>query len=304
PVLQDARPMKSSTRAMLTALWKREFHLKAARLDHGEPEHFVRCQWQSRVRVHLVYLTYRWFLALLFVATMIFSICDTGRSPKSTGLRYISKWPIYLTNWGYTVCTLQAVLGAYLLTQRLIMERKPGFTANASQMSLSYKVYWALNTTGVVMAIGISVAYWLTVYDPALHSLDALNLMVHAFNSVLMVTDLFLVAHPFRLLHCYWPFLVTVCYVVFSFIYYESGGTDRHDRPFVYPLLDWRLPKRTAASSVFGLVFVLTVHCAAWVLFLLRKWITLTVRKKPYADKGGLAAPELQPALGVDDTIC
>jgi hypothetical protein len=40
------------------------------------------------------------------------------------------------------------------------------FRTNDSKMSLSYKVYWALNTTGIVMALGITVAYWLTVYDP------------------------------------------------------------------------------------------------------------------------------------------
>jgi len=37
---------------------------------------------------------------------------------------------------------------------------------NDSEMSLSYRVYWALNTTGIVMALGITVAYWSTVYDP------------------------------------------------------------------------------------------------------------------------------------------
>jgi hypothetical protein len=141
----------------------------------------------------------------------------------------------------------------------------------------------------------------------AIHKLDALNLMVHAFNSVFMVTDLFLVAHPFRLLHCYWPFLITVCYVVFSFIYYESGGTDRYDRPFVYPLLDWRLPKRTAASSVFGLVFVLTVHCVAWFLFLIRKWIVMLIKQRrslPAYHEKNYTPSEIQPALHMHGITC
>jgi hypothetical protein len=141
----------------------------------------------------------------------------------------------------------------------------------------------------------------------AIHRLDALNLMVHAFNSVFMVTDLFLVAHPFRLLHCYWPFLITMCYVVFSYIYYESGGTDRYDRPFVYPLLDWRLPKRTAASSVFGLVFVLTVHCIAWFLFLIRKWIAMRVKQRrrlPTRQEKSYTPSEIQPALQMHGSIC
>jgi hypothetical protein len=141
----------------------------------------------------------------------------------------------------------------------------------------------------------------------AIHRLDALNLMVHAFNSVFMVIDLFLVAHPFRLLHCYWPFLITVCYVVFSYIYYESGGTDRYDRHFVYPLLDWRVPKKTAASSVFGLVFVLMVHCVAWFLFLIRKWIAILREHRhslPTYQEKNYTPSEMQPALQMHGTIC
>jgi hypothetical protein len=141
----------------------------------------------------------------------------------------------------------------------------------------------------------------------AIHRLDALNLMVHAFNSVFMVTDLFLIAHPFRLLHCYWPLFITLCYVWFSYIYYESGGTDRHDRPFVYPLLDWRLPKRALKSSLFGLVFVLTVHCVAWLLSLIRKWIALLVKKRtalPIYEEKYHTPSKLQPALQMDDINC
>ena len=141
----------------------------------------------------------------------------------------------------------------------------------------------------------------------AIHRLDALNLMFHAFNSVFMVIDLFLVAHPFRLLHCYWPFLISVCYVLFSYIYYESGGTDRNDRPFVYPLLDWRLPKRTAISSVFGLVFVLTVHCVAWLLFLIRMWIATLIKERhnlPTYQERNYITSEMQPALQTHGNSC
>jgi hypothetical protein len=89
-------------------------------------------QWQSRLSVHPVYLTYRWFLAILFLATMIFSICDPGRGNKNSGSWYISRWPIYLTHWGYTVCTTQALLGAWLLTCKLVAERNEGECHNRS----------------------------------------------------------------------------------------------------------------------------------------------------------------------------
>jgi hypothetical protein len=131
--------------------------------------------------------------------------------------------------------------------------------------------------------------------------------MIHAFNSVFMVTDLFLAAHPFRLLHCYWPLLVTVCYIVFSYIYYEFGGTDRQDRPVVYSLLDWRLPIRAAISSVFGLLVTLSIHCITWFLFLMRKWIALSIKKKitlPTYEEKNHTLSEMQPAPQMNDIIC
>jgi hypothetical protein len=131
--------------------------------------------------------------------------------------------------------------------------------------------------------------------------------MIHAFNSVLMVTDLFLAAHPFRLLHCYWPLLVTVCYIVFSYIYYEFGGTDRQDRPVVYSLLDWRQPIRAAISSGFGLLVTLSIHCVTWFLFLVRKWIALSIKKKtalPIHEEKDHTPSDMQPALQMNDNIC
>jgi hypothetical protein len=131
--------------------------------------------------------------------------------------------------------------------------------------------------------------------------------MIHAFNSVLMVTDLFLVAHPFRLLHCYWPLLATVCYIAFSYIYYEFGGTDRQDRPVVYSLLDWRLPSRAAIASCFGLLVSLSIHCFAWFLFLIRKWIALLIKEKtalPTHEEKNHTLSEMQPALQMNDIIC
>lgn len=161
-----------------------------------------------------------------------------------------------------------------------------------------------LMTNGKVLFLEVLI---LCFVSTAIHKLDILNLMIHAFNSVLMVTDLFLAAHPFRLLHCYWPLLLTVCYIVFSYIYYEFGGTDRQDRPVVYSLLDWRLPIRAAISSVFGLLITLSAHCVTWLLFLTRKWIALSIKKKTdlhtYEEKNHTPS-EIQPALQMNDIIC
>lgn len=59
------------------------------------------------------------------------------------------------------------------------------------------------------------------------HVLDALNILVHAANSALMIMDILLAAHPLRLLHAFWPLLFVTIYLGFSLVYFLLGGTDR-----------------------------------------------------------------------------
>ncbi|XP_067002083.2 protein rolling stone [Anabrus simplex] len=287
---------------MVNKLWRREFRPQFLQVEHHRPEQFVLCQWQKTSEVKLVYLTYRWVMAAFFVSVMICSICDAGRN-NDFGVRYV-KWGIYLTNWGYTVCTIQAVLAAALITRQLIKEKKEGELQprESRSMPLTYKVYWVLHTAAVVLALGVTICYWAAVYNPEFHTLDALNLLLHAFNTVFMLIDFALVSHPFRLLHCYWPFLFTVAYLTFSFIYYQLGGTDRHDRPYVYPILDWRKPRQTLIVSVLGLAFVLVVHLSVWFLFLLRRWLSLRLNKKHEEPLQNGTVP--QTAIPMDTVTC
>lgn len=66
-------------------------------------------QWQQVENFCLVYVTYRWIIALIFLTTLILSIMDLQN--PNTDRR---KWIIYLTHWGYTTCTFQAILAALL----------------------------------------------------------------------------------------------------------------------------------------------------------------------------------------------
>lgn len=59
------------------------------------------------------------------------------------------------------------------------------------------------------------------------NQLDALNLAVHAGNSILMLTDLVVVSFPIRLIDVFWPLAFSIVYILFNYIYYALGGTDR-----------------------------------------------------------------------------
>lgn len=57
--------------------------------------------------------------------------------------------------------------------------------------------------------------------------LDATNVLTHGCNSIFMFIDLWIVAHPLRLLHVFLPVLFGGIYAMFSFIYQMCGGINK-----------------------------------------------------------------------------
>lgn len=107
---------------MFTELWRREFSYKSLTLKHDQPSDFYRSQWQKGKKVNVLYLSYRWLMALVFLVTLVLSIVDVGELEQDATKR--AKWLIYLTHWGYTVCTVQALLATYLVTSVFIKQRR------------------------------------------------------------------------------------------------------------------------------------------------------------------------------------
>ncbi|XP_034237063.1 protein rolling stone-like isoform X2 [Thrips palmi] len=298
---------------MIKELWRRELRLDLLRADYHSPHKFTQTEWQDpRQPPALWYVVYRWLSAVLFFAVAVCSVLDAGRDGQDIGVRYV-KWPIYLTNWGLACCCLQAALGAGIATSSLVQDRRqrraerengpssPAATQSlqAPALPLVHRLYWVLNTISVTVAIGITCTYWVAVYEPETHVLDALNILVHAANSALMIMDILLAAHPLRLLHAFWPLLFVTIYLSFSLVYFLAGGTDRMDRTCVYPVLDWAKPTRTTVVCVLGLSFVVAVHTAVWAMHLARRRIARSLREaKMAANKG--QADKKDPAVQLD----
>lgn len=61
-------------------------------------------------------------ITIFFFVTWLISIIDVTNpnNPNS----YKTKWLIYLTNWGYTTCMLQSLLGTIMVTSWYIYKRK------------------------------------------------------------------------------------------------------------------------------------------------------------------------------------
>lgn len=78
---------------------------------------YVLLQWQRTAGVSVYYVVYRCVFACIFLSIMIASIVDPASEESGivgSALSFYAKWPIYLTHWGITMCTVQAVVGAIL----------------------------------------------------------------------------------------------------------------------------------------------------------------------------------------------
>jgi len=107
----------------------------------------------------------------------------------------------------------------------------------------------------------------------AIHTLSALNLLLHAFNSIFMVLDVIMVAHPFRLIHFCWSLLFIFIYFCFSVIYNLAGGTGKNNTPYIYPALDWNKIETSIPIAILGMLAVIASHLCVWLLVLIRKRI-------------------------------
>ncbi|XP_008199214.1 protein rolling stone-like [Tribolium castaneum] len=270
--------------------WKKNCSLKQLSLEHDEPITFVVSQWQRKPKPSIVYLVYRWIIALFFLVTSVLSLWDFKYHDADASFK--PKWWIYVTNWGYTTCTLQSLIVAIILS---ICVLAPRLRSNPNLQSSSlkfYKLYWVLNVIATGTAFEITIMYWSLIYDEKVVDVNAMTFFVHANNSVLMMIDLFVVAHPIRLLHCCYPVVFGICYVVFTVIFYAAGGTTTEGQVIIYDILDWRKPGTTTVICLAALAFTVIVHVSCWGLYKFRIWTHSKCLPKAETDCSGLNKEE------------
>ncbi|KAH8402925.1 hypothetical protein KR222_000379 [Zaprionus bogoriensis] len=235
-----------------------EFRRDKFSLHHDEPGVFCRSQWQRGDR-NIVWLIYRWLLALFFLGGALASLIQDFNE---------GTWFIYLTDWGFVLCAYVCTYGAVIATIYFI---RPSYFESGSW---ALKVYWASHHTTTVLAMLITLVFWSAIYPTFPEGpIGLYNVWEHAFNSVCMVFDFFMVAFPTHLMHFIYPLIVGITYGVFSLIYFWAGGTDFMGNRFIYYILDWENPG-LAIGSLCGCMVLALIFCIVlfW-MYVFRTWI-------------------------------
>ncbi|XP_051159726.1 protein rolling stone-like isoform X1 [Leptopilina boulardi] len=243
-------------RAMVNKLWHRVSR-KWSRLK-PEPPHarlFSECRYQEEVRPW--YLFYRWMMFLAWASIIICSIFEFG-SYQPHGNNHL--WGIYLTNWDLVLGLMQSFFGALIVTRRWKLQKCCDFNAINLELSPLLKSYWFLYVVTCTLALSVTIIYWSVIYNPQIHSVDILNILLHVFNSILMIVDMCMVKIPIFLFSAWWCLIVALLYVLFSIIYYAAGGVDKLGNHFIYAILDWKKPMRTVIVCLVVTIFLLIVH--------------------------------------------
>ncbi|KAB0801075.1 hypothetical protein PPYR_05429 [Photinus pyralis] len=252
-------------------LWKKKFTTAQYSMEYRRPTVFVLSQWQTSSKPTLLYLIYKWAITIFFIVSWVVSIIDIPHLNEPNFNH--AKWLIYLTNWGFTMCTIQSLLSTTMVTICYSVPSHDSETSTSQDHKILglYKVYWVTNIIATDIAFGITIVYWTLLYDAKYVPLSAVNIIVHAFNSVIMFIELCVARHPVRLIHFYWPLIFGGCYICFTIIYYFSGGTGKDQTPAIYPILNWSKGEMTAIVCVVVCVFVVFLHILTYGIFKLRK---------------------------------
>lgn len=183
--------------------------------NYEKPGHFCVSQWQSSNK-SVVYVMYRWFIALFFIFSVATSIIYAIL--RNQVLVYF----IYLTNWNLNMTMVMTCMSAWHAT--LFYKEKIELKKT---MPKNMKIFWFLSSTTTMSAILISVMYWTVLYKPGKNSVDLNNILIHGTNSIILVIDLFVVKQPARFGLYVYSFMFGVVYLIFTWIYPALGGLNK-----------------------------------------------------------------------------
>lgn len=270
-------------------------------MEYRRPTAFVLSQWQTSSQPSLLYLIYKWAITIFFIVSWVISIIDIPNLNEPNFNH--AKWLIYLTNWGFTMCMIQSILSTAMVTVCYSIAQQDSETSKFQDHKILqlYKVYWVTNIIATDTAFGITIIYWSLLYNANLTPPNAMNIIVHVFNSVIMMVELFVAMHPIRLIHFYWSLIFGCLYVIFTLIYYFSGGTGKDNSPAIYPILNWSKAEKTTVVCVVVCLFVVFLHIVTYCIYKLRK----TIHKKLFGTKNVETALEMGkdnpvPVLSID----
>ncbi|XP_035677658.1 protein rolling stone-like [Branchiostoma floridae] len=287
---------------------REEFSLAALRLHHRDRSVFSRSPWW---RGQVGFLVYRSLMTALTLAILVFLLIYhyhiQGRSDP---------WPIYLTNWSFTVLTAHMAMALVVCVVDFVSEQGAGPTTMAtssenttnrdiatveeavqltdiehvgddeneetiqdsSGLHWYHKAHWILHNTSITAAFFVTTLYW--TLDRGTVSVS--SIFEHVVNSIIALLDLSVSGTPVRILNAIYPVAYAAAYAVFYVVYWAAGGKGRDGATALYAVMDFG--KDPGMAAVFLVVFVFVAspvfHLLAYGLYRLRELVVTRIKRR------------------------
>ncbi|CAH1405362.1 unnamed protein product [Nezara viridula] len=229
---------------------------------------YLKSQWEScSEQPSRCYLLYRWAHLAVLLLCLVLSLATCP-------VHYLLKCYIYMTTWAQCFHLYQAAIGATIVTMGY-RSTEPHRTISPQLVSL----YGAHHATSVALALGVSFVYWVFIYERGANQLTLAKITSHGINSVVMMLDLLLVAHPVYLLDIAYPLCFGSVYTMFTVAYHYGGGTNAKGNPYVYKILDWSQPMDALSFAVIGMCILTFMFLLVWFVSTMRN--SVAARLKP-----------------------
>lgn len=259
----------------------------------------------------MIYLVYRWVMALYFAGWV-------AGSGYVGHVRHGAKYIIYITSWHFILLTVYLIAAAIAVTAKFMFENfikktpPESFTVEdlrdpptlrcvcgeGGEGGLPWylQVVWVLFLITSELALPIILVYWATVFDASNVTSWAVNIHEHLLSILPGLMDTFITAIPVRLLQFVYLMMFAMVYTVFTGIYYAAGGTNTAGERYVYSIIDYGNSPGMAVGVIIVLVFVvpLVLHSLYWGLYMLRTLLLhcwLKKSQKYHTQSGNTCTP-------------
>ncbi|XP_062610604.1 protein rolling stone-like [Saccostrea cucullata] len=206
---------------------RQQLRLKEFGLQHQQPDDFVRLEFGPPI----LYLPWAGAWALYHFVW----VCLEGYwwSLKS---HYVTlDWFRQLSNVGYTVLTAFTLIDFFIASYTYCLRHRISpEDAESDSMRWYHKLSWVLYNISNVTAVMVTITYWALLSKAGSFKGSTIN--KHGINFLYTIIIIIVSKKPIKLQHVYMSMLFSLCYMIFTAIYFAVTGTK------VYPILDWNKP--------------------------------------------------------------
>ena len=270
-------------------------------------------QWLPYNAWQVIYILWRWIMALYFFAWLVVSGVDWNHPT----------YFIYLTNWGMMTWVVYVIVAAVSCTVKFayhmytrikgngrvntdveLTEKKDtesGSTAadgdnvdiyadwRIDNVAWYQKIHWILFNISLPAEIGIAILYWALLYDPTRvvsPTASGVNYNTHLLPAVIALADVCICGIVLNIYHFYMVFLYGVVYAVFTLIYFGAGGMDLYGNPYIYKIIDYGGRPGLAAGILLACVFVFfpLLYLLLYLISLPRRWLSSKLHQSCYKE--------------------